>query len=145
MTVDKSRLEDKIKFIKKNLKKLYDLKNEAREDFLNDYLKYDTAKYNLQISIEGLIDIGNHIISRENYKFPETNSDTFRILVKENIISSEKLDSFIAMAKFRNMVVHLYDEIDEDEIYNILQNNLDDFEYFIKKVIECYLIGEERK
>jgi len=98
----------------------------------------------LQVSIEALIDIGNHIISRENYKYPETNADTFRVLVEEDIISEEKLDSYIAMAKFRNMVVHLYDEIKEGEIYNIIQNYLDDFEYFIKQIIIHYLVEEEK-
>ena len=43
------------------------------------------------------------------------------------------------MAKFRNMVVHLYERIDEEEIYNIVQNHLDDFEYFIKQVVKIYL------
>lgn len=139
MVVDKQRLEDKIYFVKKNLKKLYELKKEAKENFISDYRIFDSAKYNLQVSIEALIDIGNHIISRENFELPATNADTFRILVKENIISKEKLKSYIAMAKFRNMVVHLYEEIDEEEIYNIVQNHLDDFEYFIKRVAKIYL------
>lgn len=140
MVVDKQRLENKIYFVKKNLKKLNELKEESEENFLSDYKIYDSAKYNLQVSIEALVDIGNHIISRESFDLPETNADTFKILVNENIISKDRLKSYIAMAKFRNMVVHLYDKIDEEEIYNIVQNHLDDFDYFIKQVVERYLI-----
>lgn len=144
MTVDKERLENKIYYIRKNLKKLNELKEISEDEFLNDYRNYDSAKYNLQVSIEALIDIGNHIISRENYGVPKTNADTFRILAKENIISKERLKSYIAMTKFRNMVVHLYEEIDEKEIYTIIRNNLDDFEYFLKCIFNKYLIKDNK-
>jgi len=140
MKIDKERLENKIYYIRSNLKKLKELREISKDEFLEDYRNCDSAKYNLQISIEALIDIGNHIISRENYGIPKTNADTFRILAKENIISRERLKSYIAMTKFRNMVVHLYEEIDENEIYDIIQNNLDDFEYFIKDIFNKYLI-----
>lgn len=38
------------------------------------------------------------------------------------------------MTKFRNKIVHFYDDIDEEEIYNILLNNLGDFEDFLKYI-----------
>lgn len=139
MTVDKERLENKIQYIRNNLKKLSELKAISEAEFLADYRNYDSAKYNLQISIEAMVDIGNHIISRENLGIPKTNADTFRILAKENIISNDQLSFYVAMTKFRNMVVHLYEEIDEREIYKILQNNLDDFEVFIKSIFNKYL------
>ena len=36
MTVDTERLGNKISFVKKNLKKLYELKKESKKDFLSD-------------------------------------------------------------------------------------------------------------
>ena len=42
------------------------------------------------------------------------------------------------MAKFRNLIVHLYWKVDNKEVYNILKNNLDDFDA-IKKVLREYL------
>ena len=39
------------------------------------------------------------------------------------------------MAKFRNLIVHLYWKVDNKEVYNILKNNLDDFDA-IKKSLE---------
>jgi uncharacterized protein YutE (UPF0331/DUF86 family) len=35
------------------------------------------------------------------------------------------------MAKFRNRMVHLYWELDDRQLYNILQNRLDDFKKFL--------------
>ncbi len=41
---------------------------------------------------------------------------------------------FSQMVKFRNRVVHLYQAVDDKEIYKILQDHLDDFSLFIKAV-----------
>lgn len=40
------------------------------------------------------------------------------------------------MVKFRNRVVHLYFKVDDEMIYKILQDNLEDFEVFIKDIIK---------
>lgn len=138
MVVDRDRLESKMMYVKKNVKKLRRLQEISKEEFIADYRNYDAAKYNLQASIEALIDISNHIISRENLGVPDSNADSFKILAEHGIISEEKLSVFIAMARFRNKVVHLYDEIDNAEIYRIVVEHLDDFDYFIKEIFERY-------
>jgi uncharacterized protein YutE (UPF0331/DUF86 family) len=38
------------------------------------------------------------------------------------------------MARFRNRLAHLYWEIDEEELYAILQHNLDDLDEFIQQI-----------
>ena len=139
MRIDIQKLEYKINYIKQNLNKLYDLAKLDEKDFIKNYKNYDSAKYNLQVSIEALIDIGNHLISRKQYRVPNSNADTFCILHEEGIIPEERLSSYIAMAKFRNMVVHLYEDIDEKEIFKILQDNLGDFEFFIKLITAKFL------
>jgi len=40
------------------------------------------------------------------------------------------------MAKFRNLIVHSYDNIDSAFIISILRNNLDDFTDFKNSVLE---------
>lgn len=139
MKVDEKRIIEKIQFIRKNVSKLKELAQIDKEKFLEDYRNYDTAKYNLQSTIEAMLDIANHIISRKELGNPETNAESFRLLAKNNIIDKELLSNFIKMAKFRNRVVHLYDEIDDGQIYKIINNNLNDFKEFINIIINNYL------
>ena len=40
--------------------------------------------------------------------------------------------------KFRNRIVHLDQEVDDAEIYRILQENLDDIKGFIKAVMSKF-------
>ena len=39
------------------------------------------------------------------------------------------------MAKFRNIVVHHYDQVDTEIVVGILKNNLDDFEDYKNTII----------
>lgn len=48
-------------------------------------------------------------------------------------------NTLVKMAKYRNRLVHFYAEVTAEEIYGIIQNNLDDFDIFlsaIKKTLE---------
>jgi uncharacterized protein YutE (UPF0331/DUF86 family)/predicted nucleotidyltransferase len=122
--INHKRIAEKLKFIRANLKKLKELSELEKHKFLSDYRNYDTAKYNLQAAVEAMLDIAAHIISREGYTSPDTSADSFRILADEGIITEDMLLKFVKMTKFRNRIVHLYDQIDEEYIYQIINNNL---------------------
>jgi uncharacterized protein YutE (UPF0331/DUF86 family) len=133
---DKNKILSKLNFIKQSKTKLDELKSLKKEEFLADFTYFDSAKYNLVVAIEAIIDICNHIISRKNFEIPATSADSIKILVKHKILPREYQDIFIAMVKFRNRVVHLYHEVDDEEIYKIIQENLNDIDVFIALIIK---------
>jgi len=118
--------------------KLKELSEFKKEDFLNDYRNYDTAKYNLQAAVEAVLDIAAHIIAREDLGSPDTSADSFRILAEAGIIEENMLLKLVKMTKFRNRIVHLYDQIDEEFIYQIINNNLKDIEKYVDIIIKKY-------
>ena len=134
--VDSLKIHTKINSLKQSHKRLSDLKNLPRETFLDNFIYFDSAKYNLITSIEAMIDICNHIISRKNLEVPATSADSVKILVKNKILESEYENIFVSMVKFRNKAVHLYSEIKDSEVYEILQNHLDDFDKFIQSIVK---------
>ena len=56
--------------------------------------------------------------------------------------SSESLER---MAKFRNVVVHDYDRVDEEIVIGILRKNLDDFIKFKDAIVNFIKREEEKK
>ncbi|HOP74279.1 MAG TPA: DUF86 domain-containing protein [Bacillota bacterium] len=138
--VDKEKIVSKINVLKQSLDRLEHLRSLSQEAFLSSFLNFDAAKYNLIIAIEAMIDIGNHIISRKNLEIPETSSDTMKTMVKHGILPADKQSDFVAMVRFRNRAVHLYDQVNNEEIYRILQENLWDFKVFIRAIVK-YLYG----
>ncbi len=81
----------------------------------------------LQIMIEICADIANHIIADKGYRIPRSYADTFRVLYEKGIIEEEIFKMMENMAKFRNIVVHRYDQVDEYIVINILKKHLNDF------------------
>jgi uncharacterized protein YutE (UPF0331/DUF86 family)/predicted nucleotidyltransferase len=136
--INHKRIAEKLRFIRANLKKLKELAELEKKDFLSDYRNFDSAKYNLQAAVEAMLDIAAHIISREGYTSPDTSADSFRILADEGIIAEDLLLKFVKMTKFRNRIVHLYDQIDEEYIYKIINNNLEDIESFVDLIANRY-------
>ena len=61
------------------------------------------------------------------YRIPKSYADTFKVLQEENILEKELFETMEKMAKFRNIVVHNYGNIDASIVVNILKRHLDDF------------------
>lgn len=114
------------------------LSKTKKSDFLADKILIGSAKYYLQITIESCLDIANHIIASEQYRAPKDYSDTFAILLEQRIIHKPLAKNLQLMAKFRNRLVHLYGEIDNEYVYNIIQTDLKDIRDFQKLIIKHF-------
>jgi len=132
--IDKKKILDKLQVIQDTLSKLVILSELSEDEFIEDFKNYDSAKYNLVKVIEAIIDISNHIIARRKLGIPKTFSDTFEILGKSGLISKDEAETYKRMARFRNRLVHFYQEVNDREVYKILKNNLLNIERFINFV-----------
>lgn len=139
MEVDKERIVFLIGEIEKAVSILKDYREEEREALISDLRALGSVKYYLILAIEACVDICNHIIAKEHLDVPESYSECFKILGDRNIISKELSEKLINMAKFRNLLVHLYWKVDDEKIYEILQSELGDFDEFIKQIARKYL------
>jgi uncharacterized protein YutE (UPF0331/DUF86 family) len=107
--------------------------------FQSNSLYEAAATRMLQVTIEAMLDICAHLISREGWGLPKSYVETVELAVHNGLIPPEMEDTYKAMARFRNRVVHLYDEVNAAEIWNIIQNHLEDFRPFMEVVIRRYL------
>jgi uncharacterized protein YutE (UPF0331/DUF86 family) len=88
--------------------------------------------------IETCVDIANHIVSHRAMRVPTSYADTFSVLFENNVIDLELFSIMEKMAKFRNVVVHQYEEVDSEIVIVILKKHLRDFDRF-KDAILAYL------
>ncbi|MFH0924218.1 MAG: DUF86 domain-containing protein [bacterium] len=115
------------------IERLEDLKKLPEKDFIADQHKIGSAKYNLIVAVEGAIDLCNHIIAKNSFKTPEDYADTFRVMAEKGAFDAEFAKVLIQMARFRNRLVHIYWDIDNLEIYKIIQLHLGDVREFLKR------------
>jgi len=131
----KEDIQTKIDVILDNLEKLDTIRSKTFDDFISDFRNIDSALHRLQTSIQALLDIGSYIIANLGLKMPNTNAEIIKILSDAGYIPDEKVETYIEMSKFRNRIVHLYNHVDTEELYNILVNELDDIKEFYTNLL----------
>jgi uncharacterized protein YutE (UPF0331/DUF86 family) len=117
----------KLKEIDKYLSYLEKVRAYPQKQFLGNTEIWASAEIFLQMAIESVNDIANHIIADENLGSIDKYRDMPKIFLKENFIDADLEKKWIQMIGFRNILVHGYAKIDRSEVYKIIQNNLDDF------------------
>lgn len=116
-----------------SLERLEEIKKLPKDAFLSEPHKIGSAKYSLIVAIEGALDLCNHIIAKNGYRTPEDYADTFKVMAERDAFDAEFTNTLIQMARFRNRLVHIYWEVDDDELYHILQTRLQDIRDFLKR------------
>ncbi len=134
MKIDRNIILNRFKQMEELIQNLNEIKKKSKEEFLSNYLVYLSAQRALETCINICIDIGNHILSLNKNGMPETYGDIFIELSKLGLINKEIEKKLIKMVKFRNLLGHLYLEISNEKIYEILHENLGDFNLFKKQI-----------
>lgn len=106
---------------------LREIRANSKKEFMSNFNLFLSSQRALETCINICIDIGNHILAIKKLGKPETYSDIFVKLSNKDLIDKHLKDQLIKMVKFRNLLGHLYMEIDNEIIYDILQNDLEDF------------------
>lgn len=98
----------------------------------SDFAVLGGVHHYLLLAIETVIDLGSHVISSEGYSPPTSYGDVFRVLGDEGVITRELAERLMAMARFRNVLVHLYADVNEDRVLQILRESLVDLDEFLE-------------
>jgi uncharacterized protein YutE (UPF0331/DUF86 family) len=128
---DQEKMVKLVSELRKSIARLKELGNMSQDKFLKNPDKIGSSKYHFIVAIESTIDMCNHVISRNGFRIPEDYGDTFAVMGEVGAIEEGFVEELVKMAKFRNRLVHLYWEIDDRQLYEILQTRLDDFKQFL--------------
>jgi uncharacterized protein YutE (UPF0331/DUF86 family) len=134
LLVDNERFSKLLSAVRNSLRLLLSLAALPKDDFLKDEHKISSAKYNFIAAIEAVIDINNHVISRNKLRAPNDYADSFAVLYESLIIDKSFADELMKMARFRNRLVHLYWDVDSGELHTILLTRLGDFEQYLTAI-----------
>jgi uncharacterized protein YutE (UPF0331/DUF86 family) len=108
------------------------------EELERDMEKAWSAEHGLQLCIQVVLDIGNHILA-ENGVTVEDYGSIFKELAAMDVIPHEFVNKVKGMTGFRNILVHEYGSVDLGKVAHVLNNSLEDFHRFavyIMKYIE---------
>jgi uncharacterized protein YutE (UPF0331/DUF86 family) len=67
---------------------------------------------------------------------PATSQEAIALLRDAGVFPAVFADTLVQMARFRNLLVHVYAQVDIERVYDHLQNYLDDFGQFVQHVLQ---------
>ncbi|MEX2611109.1 MAG: DUF86 domain-containing protein [Gemmatimonadota bacterium] len=113
---------------------LAELAERTDDELRNDFAVMGGLQHYLLLAIETVVDLGSHVISSEGFEPPGSYADIFRVLRDEGIVPAELADRLMAMSRFRNVLVHLYADVDEVRVIQVLRGSLDDPDEFVRLI-----------
>jgi uncharacterized protein YutE (UPF0331/DUF86 family) len=134
--VDKTLVLRKLAEMEEYLGQIREFSSLTKEEYSGDWKSQRIVERTLQIMIELTVDISSHLISDKKLRVPSGYADTFKVLFDSGLIDPPLFQAMEKMAKFRNIVVHHYDKIDESIVVTILREHLDDFLLFRDAILK---------
>jgi uncharacterized protein YutE (UPF0331/DUF86 family) len=108
--------------------------NISLEDLKKERDKRNMVLHAMLVSIQSAIDVATYLIAEEGLGKPVTYRETFEIMGQCGLISEELAEELSDLAGFRNGLVHIYWQLDLDQVYSILQNDLETLKSFLQEV-----------
>jgi uncharacterized protein YutE (UPF0331/DUF86 family) len=124
----------------KRLNRLYTYQSLTFEEYLQDEDRQATIERYLEVVIQAAIDINKMLIRRvENIDLEKlTNTEVFTLASELGFITSELAAQLALSAGFRNILAHVYDDIDPVMAYRALQLSVVQYPQYIQQ-IQTYL------
>ena len=130
--IDTRLLTRKLKRIEQFLREMETADGPATfEEFAGNTIFKRFVERNIELSIEQMIDICRHLISGLDLQEPETYAACFEILSNAGIIPEASVERFKAMARYRNLIIHGYDGVDDTITFGIFRKRLGDFRTYV--------------
>jgi uncharacterized protein YutE (UPF0331/DUF86 family) len=136
MELDKELINLRIDVIERNLAEIQEITAEGYSHFKSNYRDELAAKQALLESIEACIDISNYIISTQGFRRPMDYKDIFLIMGEQDILDKTLSRKMQEMAKFRNVLVHRYINIENERLFQLMENETSDFKEFIRQILD---------
>jgi len=91
-------------------------------------------EHGLQLSIQCVIDVCHYLVAGLALGAPATSQDAIELLRDAGVFPADFAQTLVQMVRFRNILVHVYAQVDVEAVYNNLQTGLDDFARFAQYV-----------
>jgi uncharacterized protein YutE (UPF0331/DUF86 family) len=115
--------------IERALDRLTRIREAGRDAFLADPDAKDIACYRLLLAIEAALALCYHVSARRLKAVPEDYAGCFSGLARAGLIPVDLSERLQQMGRFRNLLVHVYWEID-GRVFDIIENDLADLGAF---------------
>ncbi len=130
MTLDADVVRGRCGEIEQAIDRLSRIRAAGRDAFLADADARDIACYRLLLAIEAALALCYHVSARRLKSVPDDYAGCFAGLSRGGIIATDLSDRLQQMARFRNLLVHVYWEVDYSRVFDVVEADLEDLRLF---------------
>ena len=88
----------------------------------------------IQLIVDELIDINNHVIDARNFSVPDNFQSSFQVLAEHNVLPEELALRLAPIVGLRNRLVHRYETIDREMMVEIIEKEKNDIRAYTKAI-----------
>lgn len=131
--VDPDRAAARLDRLRDNLSRLEQVKAGGEGAYLASPETRAMTERWLELAVQICIDLGTQIVMESAARAPDSYAEVFQAMAKADLLPADLADRMSAAAKQRNLLVHLYMEIDDKMVFASL-GHLDSLRQFAKVV-----------
>lgn len=129
--LDLERLKARSREVREALAKIRRYAALPDAEFLADERNLYTVMHLLLQAIEGVAGLCMHILAKTARAAPASYAECFTGLQKLGLLDDDLAGRLVRMARFRNILVHRYWDLDPQRVLRYARENLGDFEDFL--------------
>jgi uncharacterized protein YutE (UPF0331/DUF86 family) len=118
--VDVARLRAMLEHLADAEAMLGELRDRGPDEVRGDVHLLNSTKYLFIVAAEAAIDAAQHVLASEAGAVPATFAEVFEELGRVGYLPVDLATSLVPLARFRNLLVHGYADVDDDRVVEIL-------------------------
>ncbi|MFN3739183.1 MAG: type VII toxin-antitoxin system HepT family RNase toxin [Thermodesulfovibrionales bacterium] len=132
--IDKNFLKHKLICVESYYREMERVLTFSDKEIKEDFIKLRALERILQLIVDEIIDINNHIIRYKPLNLPADFQSTFLILAENKIIPEDFAKKIAPVVGLRNRLIHRYEKIDLDLLIQNIRKNKGDFKDYAKYI-----------
>ena len=118
--IDRQLITRKMSLILEDLAAMTRLSQLSREQYLKDSINEALAERYLERAIGRMIDVNFHLVTESGHAPPKDYHESFMLLGTLGVMTADLAKEMAMAAGLRNRIVHEYDDIDPERVYEAL-------------------------
>lgn len=136
MTITNGTIQQLLQLLEGYVQRLQVFRQRTLDEVRHDIGLAWAIEHGLQLSIQCVIDLCYYLVAELGLGAPATSSDAIELLRDAGVFPADFARTLVSMVWFRNVLVHVYAQVDVDRVYENLQTGLDDFGRFARHVLD---------
>lgn len=132
--MDPKLVRAKLAACRLHLNRLEPLAKKPYADFIADYVAFSAVERLVQLVVDTVVDINNHVLIESGAPAPKDYYSSFVGLGKLNWIPAPLARSLARTTGLRNRLVHAYEEVDLAVLYRALPAFLRDYRRYAARI-----------